>query len=89
MSTKLVTPPRSLAPIAGAAALVAWSAALFQALPRLMAGPLCSARSDPFSFAGHCPACFVAVGLTLVFLASLTSPALLARAIPIGRPSRR
>ena len=89
MPTKLVTPLRSLAPIAGAAAVVAWSAALFQALPRLTAGPLCSARSDLLSLAGHCPACFVAAGLTLVFLASLASPAASVSAVPATRSSRR
>jgi len=89
MSTKLVTPLRSLAPIAAAGALAAWSVALFQALPRLMAGPLCSGRQDVWSMAGHCPACYVAAALTLILLASLASPAPSAGAIPTGRPSRR
>lgn len=67
-----IVPPRGLlTPVAGLAALGAWSMAFLQALPRLTAGPLCSARSDVLSLAGHCPACFVALGLTLVFLLSL------------------
>lgn len=62
---------RQSPPWLAAAALASWSVALWQALPRLMAGPLCSASSDTFSLAGHCPACFVAAFLSLTFLASL------------------
>lgn len=54
------------------AALASWGVALWQALPRLLAGPLCSSPQDAFSLAGHCPACFVAAFLTLAFLARLT-----------------
>jgi hypothetical protein len=75
MPAKIAPSEVMIARFAGLAALAAWSVALFQALPRLMAGPICSARSDMFSFAGHCPACFVAAGFTLVFLASLARPA--------------
>jgi hypothetical protein len=62
---------RFIAPFAGATALVAWAIALAQALPRLMAGPLCSSRQDAWSLAGHCPACFVAAGLTVLCAMSL------------------
>lgn len=58
---------RLIVPLLGATALVAWSIALGQALPRLLAGPLCSSRQDGWMLAGHCPACFVAAGLTIVF----------------------
>jgi len=57
---------RFIAPFAGATALVAWAIALAQALPRLMAGPLCSSRQDAWSLAGHCPACYVAAALTVL-----------------------
>jgi hypothetical protein len=63
--------PRQIAPFLALASLLSWSVALWQALPRLLAGPLCTTRQDAFSLAGHCPACFVAVSLTLAFLASL------------------
>lgn len=66
-------PFRLIAPFAGATALVAWTIALAQALPRLMAGPLCSSRQDAFALAGHCPACFVAAALSVIFLASLVA----------------
>lgn len=77
---------RFIAPFAGATALVAWAIALAQALPRLMAGPLCSSRQDAWSMAGHCPACFVAAGLTVLCAMSLV----LARAESnrIGLPAR-
>lgn len=65
--------PRLIAPFSGATALVAWTIAFAQALPRLMAGPLCSSRQDSWALAGHCPACFVAAALTIVFLASLVA----------------
>lgn len=51
----------------GATAVVAWSIAAGQALPRLLAGPLCSSRQDTWILAGHCPACFIAAGLTIAF----------------------
>jgi hypothetical protein len=62
---------RRALPWLAASALASWGAALWQAVPRLSAGPLCSARQDAFALAGHCPACFVAAFLTLAFLASL------------------
>jgi len=62
---------RYLPPATGVAALVTWAIALQQAMPRLMAGPLCSARQDTWVLAGHCPACYVAALLTVAFLASL------------------
>lgn len=64
-------PIRHLSSLLGAAALVSWAIALQQALPRLLAGPICSSRQDTWAFAGHCPACFVAAGLTAAFLASV------------------
>lgn len=62
---------RFIAPLVGATALVAWTIALAQALPRLLAGPLCSSRQDAWALAGHCPACFVASALTILFGISL------------------
>ena len=62
---------RLIAPLLGAIALVAWTIAIGQALPRLMAGPLCSSRQDAWALAGHCPACFVAAVLTVLFGFSL------------------
>ncbi|PHY20151.1 hypothetical protein [Caulobacter sp. BP25] len=55
----------------GLAALIAWAIALQQSLPRMLAGPICSARGDMFVLAGHCPACYVAAALSIAFLASL------------------
>lgn len=55
----------------GLAALVAWLIAFQQALPRLMAGPICSTRQDMWAFGGHCPACYVAALLSIAFVASL------------------
>jgi hypothetical protein len=71
MPTKFHLSPRASVAFTGAAALVGWLVALMQALPRLTAGPLCSARSDVWSLAGHCPACFAAVALSLLFLAAV------------------
>lgn len=62
---------RLIAPLLGATALVAWTIAISQALPRLMAGPLCSSRQDAWALAGHCPACFAAAALTVLFGISL------------------
>ncbi len=56
--------------ILGAAALFGWVIAYAEALPRLAAGPLCSARDDLFTLAGHCPACGVAAMLSLAFIGS-------------------
>jgi hypothetical protein len=57
--------------VTGVAALVAWLVALQQALPRLMAGPICSTGQDVWAFGGHCPACYVAALLSVAFVASL------------------
>lgn len=62
---------RHLPSATGVAALVAWAIALQQSLPRMLAGPICSARGDAFVFAGHCPACYVAAALSIAFVASL------------------
>lgn len=64
-------PIRHLSSLLGVAALASWLVALQQALPRLLAGPICSSSQDTWAFAGHCPACFVAAGLTVAFLGSL------------------
>lgn len=64
-------PIRHLTSLLAVAALVSWAVALQQALPRLLAGPICSSSQDTWAFAGHCPACFVAAGLTVAFLGSL------------------
>jgi hypothetical protein len=62
---------RHLPSATGLAALIAWAVALQQSLPRMLAGPICSTRADAWAFAGHCPACYVAVALSIAFLASL------------------
>lgn len=67
--------------LAGAAMLVSWAIALGQALPRLMAGPLCTSQQDAWALAGHCPACFAAVGFTLVFVTGLALQHRRARAV--------
>ena len=68
---------RQAPPWLASAALISWGIALGQALPRLLAGPLCSTRQDSFVLAGHCPACFVAVFLSLAFVVSVAArPAL-------------
>jgi hypothetical protein len=51
-----------------------WTVALWQAMPRLLAGPICSAAQDNWVLAGHCPACAVAVLSTLGLLAHLAVP---------------
>lgn len=75
MSVRSLAPLRLVTLVAGGAALVSWAIALGQAMPRLLAGPLCSSRTDAFSFAGHCPACYVAVACSLAFLAALAMDA--------------
>lgn len=70
MSVKPSAPWRRIAVVTGSAAFASWSIALVQAWPRLTAGPLCSSRNDVLSLAGHCPACFVAAALSLIFLGS-------------------
>ncbi|ATC31979.1 hypothetical protein CA606_06210 [Caulobacter vibrioides] len=56
---------RNSAPLFGALALVSWAVALGEAAPRLLTGPLCTSSQDAWAFAGHCPACYVAAGLTI------------------------
>lgn len=56
---------RNSVPLSGALALVSWAIALGEAAPRLLTGPLCTSAQDSWAFAGHCPACYVAVGMTL------------------------
>lgn len=56
---------RNSVPLSGALALVSWAIALGEAAPRLLTGPLCTSAQDSWAFAGHCPACHVAVGMTL------------------------
>lgn len=56
---------RKRAPLVGALALVSWAIALGEAAPRLLTGPLCTSSQDGLAFAGHCPACYVAAGLTI------------------------
>jgi hypothetical protein len=41
--------------------------------PRLLAGPICTSQQDAFSFAGHCPACFVAAAFTLALMVQLAA----------------
>lgn len=53
------------------ATLVSWGLALWQAAPRLMAGPICSNAQDMSVLAGHCPACPVALLAGLALLTSL------------------
>lgn len=74
---------RGVPPILGAAALFGWLIAYVEAMPRLAAGPLCSARGDLLTLAGHCPACGVAALLSLAFIGSA---ALLNRPSPIRVP---
>ena len=59
---------RNSVPLSGALALVSWAIALGEAAPRLLTGPLCTSAQDSWAFAGHCPACYVAVGMTLTAL---------------------
>lgn len=75
MSVRSPAPLSLVTLVAGGAALVSWATALAQAMPRLLAGPLCSSRADAFSFAGHCPACYVAAAFTLAFLGALVMDA--------------
>jgi len=53
------------------ATLVSWGVALWQAAPRLMAGPICSSAQDASVLAGHCPACPAALLISLALLSSL------------------
>lgn len=76
---------RRVPPIIGAAALFGWLIAYAEAMPRLAAGPLCSARNDLLTLAGHCPACGVAALLSLAFIASAF---LLRRPSPTAIPVR-
>jgi len=65
--------PNLLTPALATGALASWSVALVQALPRLLAGPLCTSRQDGLAFAGHCPACFVAAAFTLALMVHLVA----------------
>lgn len=76
---------RRVPPILGASALFGWLIAYAQAMPRLAAGPLCSARDDLLILTGHCPACGVAALLSLAFVASAV---LLRRPSPATLPVR-
>jgi len=71
MLAEFQAPWRRIAILTGLGASVGWATAFIQALPRLTAGPLCTTRDDVFALAGHCPACFVAAGLSLAFLGSV------------------
>ena len=71
MSARSQAPWRSIAFVTGSAALASWSVAIAQAWPRLAAGPLCSSRNDALTLAGHCPACFIALALSLAFAGSV------------------
>ncbi len=53
------------------AAMVSWGVALWQAAPRLMAGPICSSAQDISVLAGHCPACPAALVVSLALVTSL------------------
>ena len=67
--------PTSLASVRallGAGAIAAWTQALITSWPRLTAfGPICGEASGMFGLSGHCPACSVAVALSVGFLLSL------------------
>jgi len=75
--------PRKAAPLLAAAALVSWTSALWQAMPRLLAGPVCSTRQDAFSLADHCPACFIAAATTVAFAACVLASARRPAQIPL------
>lgn len=68
MPTKFPASRRAIATALGAAALASWMIVLIQALPRWTSGPLCAARGDMLSWAGHCPACWPALAFSLMFL---------------------
>jgi hypothetical protein len=74
MPTKFHAPPRVVATALGAAALGSWVIVLLQGLPRWTSGPLCAARGDMLSWAGHCPACWPALALSLMFLTTVFAP---------------
>jgi len=68
MSTTFQAHARIGAFLAVAIAMVSWAIALGEAVQRLAAGPLCSARQDAWAPLDHCPACFVALVATLLSL---------------------
>lgn len=70
MSAKVQSALRQLTPVLGLSSILAWEVAAWQALPRLTAGPLCSNAQDIAVLAGHCPACYLAVALSVAFLTS-------------------
>lgn len=74
MSAKFKAVSRGVAALAAIGATVSWTFAACEALPRLTAGPLCSARSD-IGLLGHCPACPLALSFSALFLiAAVFSP---------------
>lgn len=70
MSAKVQSVLRQITPVLGLCSILAGEVAIWQALPRLTAGPLCSSAQDIAVLAGHCPACYLAAGLTTAFLTS-------------------
>lgn len=84
MPLNRIAPVRLATLMTGSAALISWTFALVQALPRFLAGPLCSSRDDAWALAGHCPACFLAAGFSLAFLGLLASDQSAAIAKRIG-----
>lgn len=73
-----------------AVAVFSWGVALWEAAPRLLAGPICSSAQDLSVLAGHCPACPAAI---MASVALMTSLALrwrdLRRPVPLAAPSRQ
>ncbi|MFC4444035.1 hypothetical protein [Caulobacter henricii] len=74
-----------------AVAVFSWGVALWQAAPRLLAGPICSSAQDLSVLAGHCPACPATVLASLALMTSLAlrwrdlrRPAALASQSPPG-----
>lgn len=75
MSPVSVRAWRNLQKLLGLTTVISWALALWQAAPRLMAGPLCTAAQDPLGLAGpHCPACIVAVLSSLALVIALMAP---------------
>lgn len=75
MSPASVRAWRDAQKLLGLTTVLSWALALWQAAPRLMAGPLCTAAQDPLGLAGpHCPACVVAVLSTLALVVALMAP---------------
>lgn len=82
-------PRRHMCTLLALTTVASWMVALWQAMPRLLAGPLCSSAQDTSVLAGHCPACALAVLSTLALLATLAVPPRFApRAATIGSAAR-